>query len=87
MKTYASTNEDQNSVVDLVSFMCETKINIDGRYDRNRGLVNNLSVSPTNFNLFNPVYSQKNNFFTFRTIDYTISITFLILLHSLRRNN
>jgi hypothetical protein len=70
LKTYASTNEDQNSVVDLVSFMCETKINIDGRYDRNRGLVNNLSVSPTNFNLFNPVYSQKNNFFTFRTIDY-----------------
>ena len=50
--------------------MCESKVNIDGRYDKNRGQVNNLAVSPTNFNLFNPVYSQKNNFFTFRTIDY-----------------
>ena len=50
--------------------MCETRINIDGRYDRNRGLVNNLNMSPTNFNLFNPVYSQSNNYFTFRTIDY-----------------
>lgn len=70
LRTFAYTNEDQNSIVDIVSFMCESKVNIDGRYDKNRGQVNNLAVSPTNFNLFNPVYSQKNNFFTFRTIDY-----------------
>jgi hypothetical protein len=38
--------------------MCETRINIDGRYDRNRGLTNNLSITPANFNLKNPVYSQ-----------------------------
>ena len=70
LRTFASTSEDQNSIVDIVSFMCETRINIDGRYDRNRGLVNNLNMNPTNFNLFNPVYSQSNNYFTFRTIDY-----------------
>lgn len=70
LRTYSYTNEDQNSIVDIVSFMCESKMNIDGRYDRNRGQVNNLAVSPTNFNLFNPVYTQKNNFFTYRTVDY-----------------
>jgi hypothetical protein len=37
--------------------MCETRVNLDGRYDRNRGLDSNLTVSPTNFNLINDAYS------------------------------
>ena len=37
IKTYPFTLEDQNAVTDIVSFMCETRVNIDGRYDRNRG--------------------------------------------------
>ena len=69
LKTYSFTEEDQNSIVDIPSFMVETHINIDGRYDRNRGLENNLSINPTNFNLFNPVYSQSNNYFTYRILD------------------
>lgn len=66
LKTYPFTHEDQNSVTEIVSFMCETRVNIDGRYDRNRGQSNNLYVSPQNFNLLNPVYSQNNNFFNYR---------------------
>ena len=69
LKTYPSTLEDQNAVTDIVSFMCETRVNIDGRYDRNRGQTSNLSMTPTNFNLLNNVYSQSNNFFTYRTIN------------------
>ena len=69
LKTYPFTPEDQNSVVDIVSFMCETRVNIDGRYDKNRGLLSNLSISPTNFNLINPIYSQENNFFNYRAIN------------------
>lgn len=69
LKTYSFTDEDENSIIDIPSFMVETHINIDGRYDRNRGQVNNLSVNPTNFNLFNPVYSQSNNFFNYRIIN------------------
>lgn len=65
LKTYPFTLEDQNSVTEILSFFCETSVNIDGRYDRNRGQSNNLSMSPTNFNLINPVYSQRNNFFTY----------------------
>lgn len=68
LKTYPFTHEDENQVVEILSFMCETKVNIDGRYDRNRGNVNNLNVDPTNFNLINMVYSQPDNYFTYRML-------------------
>lgn len=69
LKTYPFTSEDPNQIVEIGSFMLETYINIDGRYDRNRGQINNLNVTPQNFNLINPVYSQLNNFFTYRILD------------------
>lgn len=72
LKTYPFTNEDTNSVVDILSFMVETRVNIDGRYDRNRGQNSNLQMSPINFNLLNYVYSQNNNFFSYRTLDKTL---------------
>jgi len=37
--------------------MVETRVNLDGRYDRNRGQTSNITMSPTNFNLMNNVYS------------------------------
>lgn len=75
LKTYSYTNEDTNSVIDIASFMCETRVNIDGRYDRNRGNLNNLNVSPTNFNKFNDIYNQRNNFFNYRILDKDYYIT------------
>lgn len=69
IKTYPFTLEDQNAVTDIVSFMCETRVNIDGRYDRNIGQTSNFSITPENFNLMNDVYSQPNNFFNYRTIN------------------
>lgn len=69
IKTYPFTLEDQNAVTDIVSFLCETRVNLDGRYDRNRGQVSNLAITPENFNLMNDVYSQSNNFFNYRTIN------------------
>ena len=70
LKTYPYTLEDQNSIVEIASFYCETRVNIDGRYDRNRGQISNLSITPTNFNLINPIYSQRNNFFSSRALNY-----------------
>ena len=71
MKVYPSTLEDQNSVNEIVSFMCETRVNIEGRYDKNRGQISNLSMTPTNFNMMNPVYNQANNFFNYRAINHS----------------
>ena len=76
LKTYPFTSEDPNQIVEIGSFMLETHINIDGRYDRNRGQADNTNMSPTNFNLFNPVYSQRDNFFSYRILDdnyYTLN--------------
>lgn len=75
LKTYPFTTEDENSVVEIASFMCETRVNIDGRYDRNRGQISNLNMSPTNFNLINPAYSQRNNFFNYRILDKSFYTT------------
>lgn len=69
LKTYSFTTEDDNSIIDICSFMVETRVNIDGRYDRNRGQTSNLQMSPTIFNLINPVYSQKDNFFSYKVLD------------------
>lgn len=71
LKTYSYTLEDQNSVTEIVSFMCETRVNIEGRYDRNRSQLNNLTMTPENFNKVNKVYSQKNNFFNYRGINHS----------------
>ena len=69
LKTYPFTQEDENSIIEIGSFMVETRINIDGRYDRNRGQLSNLNMNPTNFNILNEVYSQKNNFFNYRILE------------------
>ena len=68
LKTYPYTPEDLNQVVEIGSFMLETRINIDGRYDRNRAQTNNLNANPQNFNLINPVYSQQDNFFNYKIL-------------------
>ena len=39
LKTYPRTIEDTQTMVEIVSFLCETSINIDGRYDRNREIL------------------------------------------------
>ena len=69
LKTYPFTQEDENSVIEIGSFMCETRVNIDGRYDNNRGQMSNINMRPQNFNLLNEVYSQKDNFFNYRVLD------------------
>lgn len=74
LKTYPYTLEDENNVTEILSFYCETRVNIDGRYDRNRANFNNLALSPNNFNLLNPVYSQKNNYFNYFVLDTSLKI-------------
>lgn len=68
LKTYPFTQEDKNQVIEIASFMVETRVNIDGRYDRNRAQVSNLNMTPQNFNLINPVYTQMDNFFSYKML-------------------
>ena len=69
LKTYPFTDEDTNSIIEIGSFMVETRINMDGRYDKSRGDISNFMLNPTVFNKINPVYSQMDNFFNYRILD------------------
>lgn len=64
LRVYAASDTDENSVIDIVSAWLISRRNLNARYDRNRGLLDNTIVSPSNFNLFNNVYDQKDNFYT-----------------------
>lgn len=65
LKTYPISTEDENALINIHSFMCETRINMDGRYDKNRG-TDSLVIDTSNFNLHNPVYNQANNFYNYQ---------------------
>jgi len=65
LKTVPLRADDTNQIVEILSFACETRINLDGRYDRNRGLYDNTTVNETNFNLINKSYTQTDNLFTY----------------------
>lgn len=69
LKTSAYTLEDENQIVEIAKFPCQCQVNLDGRYDRNKNTVFNVYLTPENFNLINPVYSQRNNLFIYRRVD------------------
>lgn len=69
LKTYPYTNQDENQIVEVGSFMCETYTNLEGRYDKNIDQLSGLYFNPTNFNLINKVYSQQDNFFKYRILE------------------
>lgn len=69
LKTYPFTPDEKNSLIETVSFMCETRVNCDGRYDKNRGNATKFTITPKNFNLMNPVYNQRNNFFNYQYLN------------------
>lgn len=68
LKTYPYTLEDENCVTEIIKFYVETYTNLNGRYDRNKGNPN-FGTLPSNWNLINPIYNQKNNFMEYHGLD------------------
>lgn len=69
LKTVPSNEDEINKVVSVFSYLCESYINLDGKYDRNRYNINTSTMRFTNFGLLNTAYNQANNFFNFRILD------------------
>ena len=69
LKTFPRSNNDRNQIVEILSFMVETRVNLDGRYDTNRGLTENTTITDSNFNQINKSYTQDNDFFAFTTLE------------------
>lgn len=74
LKSYPFTNEDVNQNVEILSFMCETHINLDGRYDNRIGMSDNTTARPETFNLLNPVYDQQDTFSSSRIVEGGVDI-------------
>lgn len=68
LKTFPYTLEDENSVTEVLDVELETYWNMNGRYDTWKGNPQ-LSTMPSNWNLMNPVYNQKDNFMTYHGLD------------------
>jgi len=69
LKTVPGSEEEVNKMLTSLSFLCETFINLDGRYDRNRYNLDLGAMRYTNYGLLNHVYSQQDNFFNYRILD------------------
>lgn len=69
MRTRPYTEKDPNSIVEVVSGMLCSRVNLDARTDRNRG-TSNPFINDRNFNRFNPVYNQSNNYFNYSYVGY-----------------
>ena len=69
LKTYPYSNDDNQSVVEIGSFMLESYKNLNGRYDNNIGKADNTYMTPENFNLINDSYTQADDFFNYAYLD------------------
>ena len=55
----------------IISFLCESLINIDGRCDKNRYNTDSSLMTTSNYGLLNTIYSQKDNYFNYNILDST----------------
>lgn len=69
LKVQPSSESERNKVTSVLSFLCETYVNLDGRYDRNRYNADISNMRFTNYGLLNSGYSQSNNYFNYRVLD------------------
>lgn len=67
-----SDNDKIQRVNDIVSFICESYTNPDGRSDKNRYNTDTREVNFDNFNVINHIYSQSNNYFSYNKSDYRV---------------
>ena len=74
LKTYPFSEEDENSVVDITKIYIESFTNLAGRSDINTEGSNMLNARPTNFNIFNDVYNQEDNIFTYYILDEKFNV-------------
>lgn len=69
LKTLPRNLDDVNQIIDICSFMVESRINIDGIFGNRRNVDDILSITENNFNLLNKGYTQNDNFFTYNILD------------------
>jgi len=54
---------------EIVSFICESFVNTDGRSDINRYNTDSSLMTQSNYGLLNNIYSQKDNYFSYTILN------------------
>lgn len=70
IKTEPFDSNSEQKFTEGVSYMACSFINLDGRYDRHRYDPDLFAKHKGNFGLYNDAYSQLNNYFQYKTLDY-----------------
>lgn len=86
LKTYATTPQDYNQIVDVTSIPLESKINLLARTDRNKQTCN-INITPNNFDIYNDVYDQQDNVFIYFSESQTAQQYNNQVILSLTKNN
>lgn len=68
LKTYAYSKDDIQSYIDITSVVLESDTNLESRCDNYKGTHNASVIDASKFNIFNPVYNQQDNLFSYRTL-------------------
>lgn len=69
LRVFTDDNTQINRHSEIISFICESFINLDGRSDVNRYNTDSSLMTPSNYGLLNSIYSQKNNYFNYNILD------------------
>lgn len=68
LKSYAYSDDNAQSYIDITSVVLESDKNLESRYDSYKNIHNATMVTSTNFGLYNDVYNQQDNFFSYRLL-------------------
>lgn len=76
LRVYPMNKEQTNGIVDVVSLMLETHVNLDGDTKSARKRLDITNMRPSNMEgLVNPVYSQSNNVITSNVLDDKFNVS------------
>lgn len=75
LHTYPFTEDDTNKIVDVLSFMCNSRICTDGCYDTNRTPDRSIYSRPQNHSLLNKTFSNNITISSAQYLDTENTIT------------
>ena len=69
LRVYPNDITSVTQHTEIVSFLCESFMNLDGRSDINRYTTDSSMMTINNYGLLNKIYSQNDNYFTYSWLD------------------
>lgn len=72
LRTTPRSSDSWQKNSNVLSFICESYSNLDGRYDKHRYECNSKYSTFETYGKYNDVYSQSNNYFKYQSLDHDL---------------